>query len=278
MKKKRKTKKRVFLKIFLILAIIYVMIQPSNDRDWTDDQKILSNAEIEGDLVSIYNIRNLDYRSAEDYDLNYYDKTFDLNQIETVDFLLSTFSDWQGPAHAFLSFGFNTGKGMEYVSISVEARKEKGEDYSPFVGLFKQYELSYVVADENDVVKLRTNYRKDPVYLFPIETNKENIQKVFLLMINRLNGLYESPEFYNTLTNACTTNLVDHVNEIVPGRIPWSYKIVIPGYSYELAYELGLIDTEYSYEEFAEKYIINDLAMQYADSEDFSEMIRQNLK
>ena len=84
--------------------------------------------------------------------------------------MLSTFSDWQGPAHAFLSFGFNTGKGMEYVSISVEARKEKGEDYSPFVGLFKQYELNYVVADENDVVKLRTNYRKDPVYLFPIET------------------------------------------------------------------------------------------------------------
>jgi len=278
MKKKGKTKKRMFLKIFLILLLIYVMIQPSNDRDWTDDQKVLANSEINKNLVAIYNIRNFNYRSTEDYDLNYYDKTFDLNQLETVDFLLSTFSDWKGPAHAFLSFGFNTDQGMEYVSVSVEIRKEKGEDYSPWMGLLKQYELSYVVADERDVVKLRTNYRKDPVYLFPIETTKENIQKLFLSMINRSNDLHENPEFYNTITNACTTNIVDHVNEVVPDRIPWSYKIILPGYSDELAYELNLIDTAVSLEELREKYMINDLAMQYADSENFSEMIRKNLK
>ena len=116
MKKKRKNNKRIFLKIFLIALIIYLTIQPSNDREWTDDHKILSNAEISENLVTIYNIRNFNYRSTEDYDANYYDKTFDLNQLETVDFLLSNFADWQGPAHAFLSFGFNIGEVKRWLS------------------------------------------------------------------------------------------------------------------------------------------------------------------
>ena len=278
MKKKNSSKFRKFIKVLCLLAIIYLMIPASNDRDWVDDQVVLAYAEIEGDLLHFHNVRNITYRTAEDYDLAYYDKTYDLNQLETIDFLLSNFADWQGPAHAFLSFGFNTAEGMEYLSVSVEARKEVEEDYSPVLGLFKKFELIYIIADENDVVKLRTNYREDPVYLFPIKTTQERIQKIFLSIVTTVNELYETPRHYNTLTDACTTRLADHVNEVVPGRIPWSYKVIIPGYSYELAYDLGLIDTDVPADQLESTYLINDVAMEFPDPENFSEMIRQNLK
>lgn len=165
-------------------------------------------------------------------------------------------------------------KGGEYVAISVEIRKEKGESFSPIKGLFRQYEIVYVVADESDVIKLRTNYRKDDVFLYPVQTSKENMQKLFVSILERANKLAVEPEFYNTLTNTCTTNLVSHVNEIVPGRVPFSYKILMPAYSDELAQNIGLVDSSIPIEELRAKYHINNNAMTYADDPLFSQKIR----
>lgn len=259
------------------LALLWLsfsfLVRPSLDRDWTQDQTILAESTIDGNRVSIKNIRNVNYRSTSDYDVAYYDKTFDLDKLESVWFVVEPFSGHgAGAAHTLVSFGFSGG---EYLAISVEIRKEKGESFSPVKGLLRQYELVYVIADERDVIKLRSNYRKDKVFLYPVNTTKENMQKLFVSMLERANKLAKEPEFYNTLTSTCTTNIVAHVNEIVPGRIPLSYKVLMPAYSDELAQRIGLLDNSVPIEALRAKHLINEKAEKYADDALFSEKIRQ---
>lgn len=261
--------------ILLLLAIgaVGLVTSPSNDRNWNDDQAILPYADIDGDLVTIYNIRNFDYTSTTEYTKNYYDKTFDVGEIEKVWYIVEPFSGIPGSAHTFLSFEFADD---QFVSISVEIRKEKGEDYHPIKGLFNQYELMYVIADERDVVKLRSNYRKDLVYMYPVNTTKEKAGKLFVDMVERANDLKEHPEFYNTITNTCTTNIVHHVNTLTPDRVPFfNLRILFPENSDKLAYDLGLLDTDLSFGEARKRYFINDRATTHATSTDFSVLIRE---
>jgi len=279
------SKKMVFLKkiikikiiIIIVILITYsifsIIIKPSLNRDWNTDQEILAKAVIDGNRISISNIRNINYRTTSDFDVRYYDKTFDLDKLNSVWYMVEPFTGHgAGAAHTLLSFGFENG---DYISISVEIRKEKGEKFGAVTGLLRQYELAYVIADERDVIKLRSNYRKDDVFLYPVKTSKENMRKLFVSMLNRANDLAIKPEFYNTLTNTCTTNIVSHVNEIVPGRIPLSYKVLMPAYSDELAHKIGLIDNSIPLEELRNKYHINERALKYADSIDFSKKIRE---
>jgi len=142
----------------LAIVLLHVLVRPSNDREWTVDNSRLPHAEFRGPLVTVQNVRNFSYTSVSDYTPAWYDKTFDLRRLESVWFIVEPFSEWDGPAHTFVSFGFG---GNEFVAISVEIRKEKSESFSPWRGLVRQYELAYVVGDERDLIKLRSNYRKD---------------------------------------------------------------------------------------------------------------------
>ena len=259
----------------LILAhfIFSLIVRPSLNRDWNIDQAVLARATFNSNLVSISNIRNINYRTTKDYDVRYYDKTFDINKLESVWYMVEPFAGHgAGAAHTLVSFGF---EGGDYVSISAEIRKEKGESFSAVKGLLRQYELVYVIADERDVIKLRSNYRKDEVFLYPVRTTKERMRELFISMLKRANKLATEPEFYNTLVSTCTTNIVAHINEIVPGRVPFSFKVLMPAYSDELAYKLGLFDTSMTLEQLREKYRINARAMKYADDPLFSVRIRK---
>lgn len=249
---------------------------PSLARDWSPDQILLAHAEVDGTRVRITNIRNIEYRSKSDYDVHYYDKTFDLNDVESMWFVVEPFAGHgAGAAHTLVSFGFADGS---YLAISPEIRKEKGELFSALNGLFRQYELAYVVADEHDVIGLRANHRKDDVYLYPIQMEREDIRAIFVSMLERANTLAEKPEFYNTLTNTCATNMVAHVNEVVPNRLPsWSLKILMPAYFDELMRGHGLIDKRLSIAELRAKYRINDKASQYANDPRFSARIREGI-
>jgi hypothetical protein len=256
-------------------AVVMTMVvvarkQPSNDRDWAVDQAILPHAEINGPMVTVRNIRNFRYVSEEQYTPAYYDKTFDLRQLDSVWFVVEPFGP-VGAAHTFVSFGFGD---RDFVAISIEIRKEKGETFSPLRGLLRQYEVMYVIGDERDLVKLRTNYRKDRVYLYPIHTTRERKVAMFVSMLERANALRARPEFYNTLTNTCTTNLVEHVNEIVPQRIPLRPAVLLPANSDRLAYDLGLIRSGRPFDETRTAAQINDLARRFADDPDFSRKIR----
>lgn len=261
----------VFLLVIALFSIWYFSHTPSNDREWSLDQRILPYAEFSDEEVTIYNIRNFTYTTTKEFTPSYYTKTFNIGQLTSVDYIVEPLES-MGAAHTLLSFGFENG---DYISISVEIRKEVGESFSPLKGLVRSYELMYVIADERDVVKLRTNYRKDTVYLYPVITTKEKMQELFVDMLNRTNTLRENPEFYNTLTSTCTTNIVKHVNRISPKRVPWDVRLLLPENSDALAYELGLIDTSVSLEELRQRHKINEKAELYADSPDFSKMIRE---
>ena len=258
--------------ILIVFGLFLTFTRPSNERDWALDQAVLPTAEFNGNLVTIRNIRDFTYASTTSYAPAYYDKTFDLEKIESLWYIVEPFSKGGNLAHTFLSFGF---EGDEYVSVSVEIRKEKGESFSPLKGLLRRYELMYVIADERDVIKLRSNYRKDKVFLYPINASKEATRSIFTDMLTRANDLVKKPEFYNTLTNTCTTNIMSHVNNVIPHEIPFNLTILLPGQSDHFAYDLGLIDTDLPFEEARAKFLINERAEKYAESEDFSKMIRE---
>ena len=257
--------------VFVYTFVWYLLQSPSNVRNWTEDQVTLPYTYFDGDTVTIKNIRNFTYESTDAYTPLYYDKPFDLNELISVDYIVEPFGSI-GAAHTFLSFGFTNGS---YLAVSVEIRKEVGESFSPWKGLLRQYELVYVVADERDVIKLRTNYRKDDVYLYPVRTSREHMRTLLTNMLIRINELYDTPEFYNTLTNNCTTNIASHINDITPERISWDYRLLFPENSDVLAQELGLIAEGMTIKEARERYRINEKAERYADDPEFSKRIRE---
>ena len=248
-------------------------VAPSNDRDWQTDVAILPHATIEGDAVTVHNIRNFDYRSETDYTPAYYDRRFDLSKLQGVD-LIAVY--WMGPAiaHIFVSFGFSDG---EHLAVSIETRKEKGEGYSTLKGFFRQYEVAYVVADERDVVRLRTNYRKDPpeqVYVYPVQAPIENGRRLFLAYMEEINALKAQPKFYNTLTTNCTTNIWLHARTN-PGSVPLSWKVLASGYVPEYLYEAGRLDNSLPFTELQRQAQVNERAQKADAADDFSRRIRE---
>jgi hypothetical protein len=274
----RRWRRRILLGytvLFIILVGWWSTIKASNDRVWQPEVAVLPYATFEGDLVTVHNIRNFDYRSETDFTPAYYDKTFDLRQLESVD-LVAVY--WMGPdiAHTFLSFGFG---GKDHLAVSIETRKEQGEGYSTIKGFFKQYELYYVVADERDVIRVRTNYRKDPpedVYLFRLHGPIENGRRLFLEYIQEINALKERPEFYNTLTTNCTTTIWFN-SRVNPGHLPFSWKLLLSGHVPEYLYEAGLLDTRRPFPELMTHSLINSRAKAADHDPDFSQRIREGL-
>jgi hypothetical protein len=244
----------------------------STDRDWRPDQSILPHAKFKDQKAKIYNIRNCYYRSDEDYIVRHYNKTVDLDQLRTVDFLVAPFPDAPDLAHTMLSFGSET---EDYLVVSIEIRREKGETYSPVSGALRQYEIMYVVADERDAIGVRANIRNTDVYLYRSTATPEQAKTLLVDMLQRANKLRAAPEFYDTITNNCTTNIVAHVNKLRPGSVPYSLNILLPGHADRLAYDLGLLDRSRSFEELKQLSRINELAGRYSESADFSQKIRR---
>jgi len=262
----------VFLAVVGVVVIWFCLIPPSNDRDWEPELVVLPDTERVGDRVLIRNIRNCDYRSETDFDVRHYDAEFDLNRLETIDLFLS---QWGSPmiAHTMVSFGFGDGR---YVCISIETRRVKGRGYSALRGFFKQYELTYVVADERDVVKLRTNHRGEDVRLYRLQVPRELIRPVFLDYLESVNSLARQPEWYNALTSNCTTNIRGHMRPYAANSM-FDWRILLNGRIDELTYELGRLDTTYSYPELRERSLINERAKAAGSAPDFSRRIRAGL-
>jgi len=261
------------LMLVLLLAwlALVISIRPSNQRDWSLDQDRLATAQIKGERVLLRNVRNTRYRSVSDFDVRWEERRVDLTQLESLWYLVEPFSDWRGPAHTFLSFGFADG---QYLAISAEIRKERGESFSPLKGILRQYELMYVLGDERDLIGLRANHRHDAVYLYPIRTTPEKMHALLRSMLARVNQLAAKPEFYNTLTNNCTSNIVNHIESIAPGRVPLSFTTLLPAYSDNFAYDLGLIATTLPRDQYRAAHQINEMARVHADFDSFSKGIR----
>src|SRR5829696_8286808 len=240
--------------------------EPRADRRWVPQHAVTAHAVVSGNTAQLHRLRNFTYTAEEQFTPAYDDRTYDLDKLETVWFIVTPFSrHWRGPAHTFVSFGFSD---SQYVAISVEARREPGETYGPLTGLFRQFELIYVIGDERDLIGSRAAFGEYDVYLYPIRATRERIRELFLEMLARANGLATAPEFYNTLTNNCTSNVVAHVNHIAPRRVPWGIKTALPGYADEVAYSLGLIDNAMPLDVARLRYRVNDRARKFANAAD----------
>ncbi|HEU4806473.1 MAG TPA: DUF4105 domain-containing protein [Nitrobacter sp.] len=262
----------VYAALFAMLLWRWFSIEPSNERSWQPEVAVLPYATIDGDRITVHNIRNFDYRSESDFTPSYYDKTYDLRQLDSVDLIASY---WMGPhiAHTILSFGFD---GKDFLAISIETRKEKNESYSTIQGFFRQYELYYVVADERDVIRVRTNYRRDPpedVFVYRLHGPMENARRLFLGYIEKINVLKERPEFYNTLTTNCTTTIWTHAR-VNPGHLPLSWKLLASGHVPQYLYESGRLDNSVPFAELERRSHINARAHAADNAGDFSQRIR----
>jgi hypothetical protein len=255
------------------LALVWALRRPSLERQWAPDQAVLPAAIFEGNRVRVEGVRNFRWHDSTSFTPAWETREYDLDQLESAWYVLVPFSDhWRGPAHAFVSFGFADGR---YLAVSVEARREVGERYGVISGMLRRFELIYVVGDERDLIGRRAVFDEDEVYLYPIKGDKEGYRHVLVAMLERANALRARPEWYNTLTNNCTLNLVRHVNALLPGRIPMDWRIAIPGYSDELVHQVGLIDTTGNLTEQRARFLVNAKARAALDAPDFSRLIRQ---
>jgi len=258
---------------FIFVLAWWLSLRPSNDRNWQPDVAVLSFADIAGKQVTVHNIRNCEYRTETDFVTRHYDKTFDLDDLRTVDLFLVT---WGSPhiAHTMVSFGFQTGG---YLCFSIETRKEVGESYSAVRGLFRQFELTYIVADERDVVRLRTNFRQgEEARLYRIRMTPEQARTLFLDYLQRANALKEKAEWYNALTDNCTVAI--RTQRAAADRQPWDWRMLVNGHLDQLLYERGTIATNLPFADLQKRSQINPLARAADQDPDFSKRIREGLQ
>jgi hypothetical protein len=272
------------LRVFLLLSLCVLAgcrtveksFRPSHFRDWVPEQALLPQAEFHGSQVTIRNVRNCQYFANDVYLVDYYDKTFDLNAVRGVDFIVVPFAGFPALAHTMVSFEIRQADGKsDYLAVSVETRKEKTERYNPVKGSARQYELMYVLADERDVLQLRTNFNGEDVFLYHTTATPEAARMLLADVLGRVNELARQPEFYDTLTNNCTSNIVRHVNRIRPNRITVDVRALLPGLSDQFAYDAGLVERHGTFLETRQRAYINPKAQQFAGREDFSVMIRR---
>ncbi len=257
---------------FALVLGWWLNLRPWNDRNWRPDIAVLPYADIAGNQITIHNIRNCDYRTETDYDVRHYDRTFDLDQLRTLDLYMVY---WGSPhiAHTMMSFGFADG---EHVCSSIETRNEQGEGYSALRGLFRQFELTLVIADERDVVRLRTNYRQgEDVYLYRLRASPERIRQLFLDYLQRANRLRQGPEWYNAVTDNCTTGI--RAQWAAADRAPWDWRMLVNGHGDELLYERGVFATNVPLAELKARGHVNPRARAADKAEDFSKQIRQGV-
>lgn len=269
---------RYLLFVIGLLIVAFIIWQTAktvpNTGDWQTPLSKLSTAEFNGDKVTVRNVRNFRYKDGEEEsDLipNYYDRIYDLSKLSQVWYVSEPFKEISAAAHTFLSFEFSNG---DFLSISIEARKLKGQEYSLVLGALRTYPLMYIAADERDAILVRTNVRKDDVYVYPVRTDKG--RELLVDMLDEMNQLAKSPEWYNTITDNCTSRIASHVNRVTPGRITsLAWQSFVTGYADVFALEHGLLDTNLSIDEARKKYYVTSKSQSIGDVPDYSRKIRQ---
>lgn len=255
-------------------VVVWGTTVPSHDRDWLPEQAQLPFAEFMDGRIVLHNVRDAVYRTRDDYDVHYGNRTIRENDVVSAWYVVDQLGTGRGTAHTFVSFGLRDGTTL---SVSVEARREVGEPYSPWQGLLRRYELIYVLATEHDAVGLRANIRKHPVWLYRLSLTPEQSQAFFVAFLRKMNALRELPEFYDTATNACADSVMEQLETVVPGTNAPDWRVVLPGYSDVMLYERKMIDGSLPFDDLKARSRINDAAARFQDSPRFSEEIRRNL-
>ncbi|MCX7559245.1 DUF4105 domain-containing protein [Sulfitobacter sp. F26204] len=254
-----------------VIGVWYQGITPAQDREWAFDVAHGVGAKVEGDLVTLSNIRNFNWRDAAQADQSWETRTVDLNKLQSVDMLTSV---WDNPeiAHLLVSFGFVDG---QRVVFSVEIRKESHESFNVKGGFFRQFELVLVAATEDDIIKLRTNHRQEDVRLYPVNLNAQQRRDLFMSYVDLAQDLEKNPMFYNTITANCTTTVYGLARVIKPDMTP-DWRLVLSGHLPDYVDGLGGFDGSMPIEERVEMAQITPKALSYSGA-DYSSAIRQGI-
>lgn len=264
--------------ILIVLLIIVLVVgfrslqNPRIDRNRIERDTIAAKVMTEWDRISINDMRNFVRRTEDDYDIRYYDKVFDISDVVWVDYFLSTFALKERLGHTFLSFELNDGS---RIAVSVEARKEQWESYHPINWLLNQYELLYVIADEEDLITLRTQAWKEPVYRYPLAVTSLQAQSLLRSLLDTAHELSKKPKFYNTLTDNCTTVLRKHVNSIAPWTFGFHHSLLLTGLNDYYLLSKGYIDTISTKDTLRNDHRINEKVDTIVDEEEFSKLLRE---
>jgi hypothetical protein len=261
-----------FAVAFALVMAWWWTIAPSHERDWRPEVAVMPRATVDGDRVRITGVRDFQFRSRDDFDVRYEEREVSLSALTGVDFYVSYWAE--GPVgHTFLSFLFEDAPPL---SVSIETRPEVGEGFEPVASLFKQFELIYVVGDEEDLVGLRASHRGEEVFLYHTRITPEFARRLFLIYVERINELADRPEWYHLLANSCTVNIIRYAN--AAGRVGrFSFKHLLNGLIDQYIYAAGVVDTSLPFEERRRRSRITAAAQAAAGSPDFSARIREGL-
>ena len=259
----------IFAGVFLCVLGWFLSLRPTHDRPWRPDVAVMPRAYIDGDRVRLTSVRDFDYHTAHDFTIRYQEREVSISHLISIDFFVAYFVP-PFVAHTFLSFNFDN---VPPLCISIEKRLDVGRSFDAVASLFRQFELIYVVGDERDLVRVRTNFRREKVYLYHIRTTPERARQLFQIYLERINQLADRPEFYNLLTNSCTVNIVRYARIAgKPRRIDFRY--ILNGLIDSYLYGVGLVDTALPFEELRPRSRINDAAGAADNAPDFSQRIR----
>lgn len=258
----------VYAAMYVALLLWWASIAPSNNRVWSDDVARMLTGRVQGNAITLDNVRDFTWRADDDYDVRWETRHYDLDRLASADAVLSYWGS-KAIAHAMISFGFDDGS---HVVFSVEIRKKRGDRYSSIGGFFRQFETTLVAADERDIIRVRTNVRGEDDYLYPLRMDKATMRALFLSYVQAANTLSVAPEFYNTITSNCTTIVYRMARQIDPG-LPWDARLLLTGYLPEYLYKIGAVDRSVPVEQLRRRGRITDKARN-ASAADFSRAIR----
>ncbi len=259
----------VYAAMYALLLWWWTSIAPSNQRDWADDVSRPLTGRVDGNQVVLDNVRDFSWRSDTDYDARWETRHYDLDRLASADAVLSYWGS-KAIAHAMISFGFDDGS---HVVFSVEIRRERGEQYSPIGGFFKQFETTLVAADERDIIRVRTNVRGEDDYLYPLRMDKPAMRALFLSYIRAANELAATPKFYNTITSNCTTIVYRMARQIEPD-LPRDIRLLLTGYLPEYLHKVGAVDRSVPVDVLRQRGRITERARNSQAADDFSRAIR----
>jgi hypothetical protein len=262
------------LGLFVVAGLLLSLRRPSNERVWKEDQARLAKVRLEGDIAFIENVRNIRYGApGTPYETVWENRSYDLSKLKRLWFIVEPFHPTiKAIAHTFISFEFED----DFLSLSVEARKEEGEEYSIVRGLLGNFELMYCLGDERDHIIRRSVYSQHELYVYPLITPPHEVREILEHVFGIVNSLVEKPKFYHSIRDNCTSALRDLANVVQPGSFaPFIWAQVLPGLSDDVLYKKGWIDTQVTREKLREIYGIRARAEQFKDDEDFSRRIRE---
>lgn len=274
------TKYKIYLSTLLILSIctwliyIFIILKPSNNRNWEFGQERLASIKIDNNLVTIQGIRDFHFQPKKITSTDYINRTVDINDLEKVWFVMEPFGKIKAVAHTYFIFDF---KNQEPLAVSVEARREKGEKYNAILGDFNQYELIYIWGTESDETIRRVLFEENKIYMYPLNISSSGAKELFLQMAQKTHELETQPRFYNTLISNCTNELAKSANKVKPNAIPFNLALFLPGYSVNELYKLGYLPTNVPVDQLPIKYYISNFVKENYNEPDFSNKLRSYL-